>query len=54
MSQQHITLINRVHNLEKALGWKPRPDSDFDGWDFNKFIKVLRKLEFALLNNLER
>ena len=50
MSQQHQTLINRVHNLQKALGWKPQPTSDFDGWDFAQFIKVIRNLEFTLLN----
>ncbi len=49
MSQQHQTLINRVHNLQKALGWKKQPASDFNGWDFMKFIKVIRKLEDSLL-----
>ena len=49
MSQQHQTLINRVHSLQKALGWKPQPASDFNGWDFTQFVKVIRKLEESLL-----
>jgi len=53
MATQHTTLIKRVHNLEKALGWKASPESNFVGWDFMKFVKVIRRLETSLLNQLE-
>jgi len=46
---QHKTLINRVHNLQKALGWDPQPESDFNGWDFIQFIELIRTLEQSLL-----
>ena len=53
MATTHTTLIKRVHNLEKALGWKASPESNFAGWDFMKFVKVIRRLEASLLNQLE-
>ena len=49
----HTTLIKRVHNLERALGWKASPTSNFSGWDFTKFVKVIRRLEDTLLNQQE-
>lgn len=50
MSNQHRTLIVRIQNLQKALGWQPQPESDFEGWDFTKFVKAIRKLEQSVLN----
>lgn len=45
----HQTLVNRVHNLQRALGWKPQPKCDFDGWNFMRFVKAIRRLETTLL-----
>ena len=53
MATTHTTLIKRVHNLERALGWKASPKSNFSGWDFTKFIKAIRRLEHTLLNQQE-
>ena len=49
----HTTLIKRVHNLERALGWKASPKSNSIGWDFTKFVRAIRRLERTLLNQKE-